>query len=168
MAVIINGTNGVATSGTNLTSTSLILNGGTSGAITLVANATAGTNTLTLPASTGTILSNTTAGVCAAWVNFDGTLTTPITPRASFNVTNITKVSTGVYTINFTNALADANYAATCSAAAASGGVTVIADTQTNGSGSIAPTASNVTIAIVNRSAGAFVDSPYVNVQVFR
>ena len=56
MTVIIDGTNGVATSGTNLTSTSLILNGSTSGAITLIANATAGTNTLTLPASTGTIL----------------------------------------------------------------------------------------------------------------
>jgi len=58
MSVIIDGTNGVATSGTNLTSTSLILNGSTSGAITLVANATAGTNTLTLPASTGTFMFN--------------------------------------------------------------------------------------------------------------
>jgi hypothetical protein len=58
MTVIIDGTNGVATSGTNLTSTSLILNGSTSGAITIAANATAGTNTLTLPANTGVLLSN--------------------------------------------------------------------------------------------------------------
>ena len=62
MSVIIDGTNGVATSGTNLTSTSLILNGSTSGAITLAANATAGTNTLTLPAATGTILTTASTG----------------------------------------------------------------------------------------------------------
>lgn len=36
----------------------LSISGATSGAITLVANATAGTNTLTLPASTGSLLSN--------------------------------------------------------------------------------------------------------------
>lgn len=60
MSVIIDDTNGVATSGTNLTSTSLILNGSTSGAITLAANATAGTNTLTLPAVTATLSVNYT------------------------------------------------------------------------------------------------------------
>lgn len=45
-----------------------------------------------------------------AWVNFDGTLSGTITPRASYNITNITKNSTGDYTINFTNAMTDANY----------------------------------------------------------
>ena len=69
MSVIIDGTNGVATSGTNLTSTSLILNGSTSGAITLIANATAGTNTITLPAKTGTILTTASAGSVLQVVN---------------------------------------------------------------------------------------------------
>jgi hypothetical protein len=69
MTVIIDGTNGVATSGTNLTSTSLILNGSTSGAITLIANATAGTNTITLPAKTGTILTTASAGSVLQVVN---------------------------------------------------------------------------------------------------
>jgi hypothetical protein len=46
----------------------------------------------------------------AAWVNFNGTGTVAI--RASFNVSSITDNGTGDYTVNFTNALADANYAA--------------------------------------------------------
>jgi len=44
-----------------------------------------------------------------AWVNFNGTGTVAI--RASFNVTSITDNGTGDYTVNFTNALTDANYA---------------------------------------------------------
>jgi len=37
---------------------------------------------------------------CRAWVNFNGTLTGTITPRASGNVTSVTKNGTGDYTIN--------------------------------------------------------------------
>lgn len=44
-----------------------------------------------------------------AWVNFDGT-TSPGTIRAQYNVSSVTRNGTGDYTINFTNALADANY----------------------------------------------------------
>jgi hypothetical protein len=50
---------------------------------------------------------------CRVWVNFDGTPTTPII-RGSGNVASITKNGTGDYTINFTNALPDANYAPIC------------------------------------------------------
>jgi hypothetical protein len=49
--------------------------------------------------------------IAKAWVNFDGTLATPITPRASYNVSSITKNGTGDYTVNFATAMADANYA---------------------------------------------------------
>jgi hypothetical protein len=45
---------------------------------------------------------------CRAWVNFNGTGTVAI--RASGNVTSITDNGTGDYTVNFTNALVDANY----------------------------------------------------------
>jgi len=48
--------------------------------------------------------------LCKAWVNFNGTGTVAI--RASFNVSSITDNVTGDYTVNFTNALADANYVA--------------------------------------------------------
>ena len=45
-----------------------------------------------------------------AWVNFNGIGTIAI--RASYNVSSITDNGTGDYTVNFTTALADANYAA--------------------------------------------------------
>jgi hypothetical protein len=52
-----------------------------------------------------------TAYGCRAWVNFDGTTASPSTIRASGNVTSITKNGTGDYTVNFTNAMPDANFA---------------------------------------------------------
>lgn len=45
-----------------------------------------------------------------AWCNFNGT-TSPGTIRSSYNVGSVTKNGTGDYTLNFTTALADANYA---------------------------------------------------------
>ena len=45
-----------------------------------------------------------------AWCNFNGTSTVAI--RASGNVSSITDNGTGDYTVNFTTAMADANYAA--------------------------------------------------------
>jgi len=62
---------------------------------------------------TGTYTSTTTAinrGIAKAWVNFDGTTASPSTIRASYNVSSVTKNGTGDYTVNFTTALADANY----------------------------------------------------------
>jgi hypothetical protein len=44
-----------------------------------------------------------------AWVNFDGTGTPAI--RASGNVSSITDNGVGTYTVNFTTAMPDANYA---------------------------------------------------------
>jgi len=88
---------------------SVVISGDTSGAITLAAPAVSGTTTLTLPATTGTVLADTTVGVCRAWVNFNGTGTVAI--RAAFNVSSITDNGTGDYTLNFTTAMTDANYA---------------------------------------------------------
>lgn len=50
-----------------------------------------------------------TAYGCRAWVNFNGTGTVAI--RASGNVTSITDNGTGDYTVNFTTAMPDANFA---------------------------------------------------------
>lgn len=47
---------------------------------------------------------------CRAWVNFNGTGTVAI--RASGNVTSITDNGVGNYTVNFTTAMPDTNYAA--------------------------------------------------------
>jgi hypothetical protein len=48
-------------------------------------------------------------GLAKAWVNFNGTGTVAI--RASLNVSSITDNGTGDYTVNFTTAFSDANYA---------------------------------------------------------
>lgn len=48
---------------------------------------------------------------CRAWVNFNGTGT--VTINASGNVSSITDNGTGDYTVNFTVAMPDANYAYT-------------------------------------------------------
>jgi hypothetical protein len=48
--------------------------------------------------------------ICKAWVNFDGT-TSPGTITSSFNVSSVTRTSTGDFTVNFTTAMVDANYA---------------------------------------------------------
>jgi len=47
--------------------------------------------------------------LCRAWVNFNGTGTVAI--RSSGNVSSITDNGTGDYTVNFTTAMPDANYA---------------------------------------------------------
>ena len=66
---------------------------------------------------------NVIQGSAKAWVNFNGTGTVAI--RASYNVSSITDNGTGDYTVNFTNALTDANYATqvTIGGAATMGGV---------------------------------------------
>ena len=52
-----------------------------------------------------------TAYACRAWVRFNGTGTVAI--NGSGNVTSITDNGTGDYTVNFTNAMPDANYTTT-------------------------------------------------------
>ena len=66
-----------------------------------------GTNGVTFPDSTSM---QTGQQACKAWVNFNGTGTVAI--RGSYNVSSITDNGTGDYTVNFTTAMPDANYAA--------------------------------------------------------
>ena len=77
-------------------------------------SATLTSATLTTPtinsAQVPTVSGTAPLYMCRAWVNFDGTLASPITPRASGNTSSVTKSSTALYTINFTTAMPDANY----------------------------------------------------------
>lgn len=59
--------------------------------------------------SESTDVTNVINGSAKAWVNFNGTGTVAI--RESFNVSSITDNGTGNYTVSFTNAMPDANYA---------------------------------------------------------
>lgn len=67
-----------------------------------------------------------TAYGCRAWVNFNGTGTVAI--RGSGNVSSITDGGTGVYTVNITTAMPDANYAISVSEV----GNTTVPSTSTN------------------------------------
>jgi hypothetical protein len=93
------------------------------GSVILNPSNTASDYTISVPAVTGTMAyvdgssnlqmnsgygSNATAYGCRAWVNFNGTGTVAI--RASGNVSSITDLGTGIYRINFTNSMPDANY----------------------------------------------------------
>lgn len=76
--------------------------------------------------------SNGTTTNALAWVNFNGVTTTTI--RSQYNVSSITRGGTGIYTVNFTNALADANYSV-CSMTSGDGATASIvyeANTGTN------------------------------------
>jgi hypothetical protein len=101
---------------------------------------------------------------CRAWVNFNGTGTVAI--RASGNVSSITDNGTGDYTINFTTAMPDANYAVSGSAQISS-----FAGTGWQGYSvsisSTAPTASAVRILTSSYAAGAF-DASIVDIAIFR
>jgi hypothetical protein len=71
--------------------------------------------TLTTPnidsAQIPTVLGTAPLYMARAWVNFNGTGTVAI--RGSGNVSSITDNGTGDYTVNFTTAMTDANYAPT-------------------------------------------------------
>jgi len=63
-----------------------------------------------------------TAYGCRAWVNFNGKNTVAI--RGSGNVSSITDQGTGLYQINFSNSMPDANYAAVGSSGEDTNGTT--------------------------------------------
>jgi hypothetical protein len=102
-----------------------------------------------------------TAYGCRAWVNFNGTGTVAI--RGSGNVSSITDNGTGLYTVNFTIAMPDANYGFCI-------GFTEFAAVGTNyalGYDDITYT----TTALGLRSqvaTGAEIDMPYASVSIFR
>ena len=99
---------------------------------------------------------------CRAWVNFNGTGTVAIT--ASGNVSSITDNGTGDYTVNFTTALADANYSFQGTASQAGTGnngqiVSILAST--------APTSSALRFRTQQDNVGV-TDSDYVCLAIFR
>ena len=100
-----------------------------------------------------------TGTLCRAWVNYKGTATVGI--RASFNVSSVTVNATGDYTINFANALADANYSSVVSGGAKASGYSVGTDERTT------PTSS--AFRVLNSFPGvATADATYVYAAVFR
>lgn len=106
---------------------------------------------------------NCIQGSAKAWVNFNGTTTATI--RASYNVSSVTRIGTGQYTISFTNAMSDANYSIVGLTDSQSGDTTnalVQISTQ-----SVNPSASSFQIYTVLGSQQV-VDRTYVCLSIFR
>jgi hypothetical protein len=104
--------------------------------------------------------------LCKAWVNFNGTSTVAI--RASYNVSSITDNGTGDYTVNFTTAMADANYAVNISK-----GITATRRTietyGIDGTGaSVTPTTAAVRIVCFDESTTTTIDMAGVSAAIFR
>ena len=69
------------------------------------------TSTTLSDGTNSTSTTNAIQGSAKAWVNFNGV--SGATIRSSYNVSSVTRTGTGQYTINFTNAFANANYCTT-------------------------------------------------------
>ena len=163
---------------------SIKLKGDTSGEITISAPAVAGTNTLTIPAETGNVLTDgsalpaidgsaltnlpaasalTTASGSApsysarAWVNFNGTGTVAI--RGSANVTSITDRAVGRYTVNLTTAMSSTNYATISSSADATEGSMRCAQARVNNTSSY--------LIYVENGNSSYTDAEHINSCVF-
>jgi hypothetical protein len=98
--------------------------------------------------------------LCRAWVNFNGTGTVSI--RASFNVSSITDVGTGTYTVNMTNALPDTNYSVTglCRVAGFGGLVLLVDD--------VFPRTTTAFRVVTLNAGTSDADAVQVNLAVFR
>ena len=100
---------------------------------------------------------------CRAWVNFNGTGTVAI--RASGNVSSITDVGVGNYTVNFATAMVDANYSAIISH-----GFDAIPSSTENDTGAFQRQnlAGSFTIFIIDGVSNSNVDASQVMLSVFR
>jgi hypothetical protein len=108
-------------------------------------------------------------GTAKAWVNFNGTGTVAI--RASYNVSSITDNGTGDYTVNFTNALVDGNYALagiiTSYGNADTGSNNLAIRAASESSAATTMTASAVRV-LTGRYAAVMADPSYVLISIFR
>jgi hypothetical protein len=152
------------------TSSGLVWSSDNTGAMELQTNGT----TVASTATNGNFAFNSGYGsaavayACRAWVNFNGTGTVAI--RASGNVSSITDNGVGIYTVNFTTAMPDANYTAVFGTLS---GDTSGTQAQTCVYGSTASGASlrsttQLQISTGSTSSNVFVDRPELNIAIFR
>ena len=181
MSVVIDGTLGITTPSETNTGTLSVtgvttLTGGLNAALPVLSGGTGVTTktgtgavvlgtspTLTTPtfdsASLATISGTAPLYMCRAWVNFNGTGTVAI--RASGNVSSITDGGVGIYTVNFTTAMSDANYSLQGSADNAAANYAFV------GPMNITYSTSSSAISVANAN-DVLVDRANISVAVFR
>ena len=95
--------------------------------------------------------------LCRAWVNFNGTGVVAIS--ASFNVSSITDNSAGNYTVNFSNAMSNANYSVVGNCSFTPSNVTLQ---------SVFTGSRTTTTVVVTTVGSAYYDNDYVSISIFR
>ena len=115
------------------------------------------TETLSTPSNATVPVDTVVNGTAKAWVNFNGTGTVSI--RRAFNVSSITDNGTGDYTVNFSNAMVDADYV-----------VQATGDRSNSAIGSVgnatAPSTNAVRVVMIS-TGGSNADPVYTNVAIF-
>ena len=106
---------------------------------------------------------------CRAWANWNGTTNTGgfCTIRASFNVTSVADNGTGDYTINFTTAMPDANYAVNLTTATTFGRTTQV-DASSDTAAPTTQSTTAVRITAKSTSSNVGVDMANIYAAVFR
>jgi hypothetical protein len=156
------------------TSSGLVQTADTSGIIEIQASGstklTVNSSGTALPTATVTTL-NTPTGVLAAqngmtgipkaWVNFNGLSGASPVVRSSFNVSSVSRTGTGAYTINFTTAMANVDYACMGNAwyGGVSGALLAIDNTPTS--------TTSKSISVTNAGATVLLDVPHITFSVF-
>jgi len=162
--------NGDYVIGEGITPGTTVSSGGGTTSITLSANAntTLSSDPVSFYSATKLLSPGLIGGqLCKAWVNFNGTSTVAI--RASYNVSSITDNGTGDYTVNFTTALADANYSvATNSANSNNGLLPNIKGVNNSGGAASNMTTTACTIVIQYAPTAANFDATVVTAAFFR
>ena len=158
MALNLSGTTGIVTgniAASNIT-TATIADANVTTAKILNANVTY--NKLS---NSATEADNVAKRTAKAWVRFNGA--TP-TIASSFNVSSVSRGAAGIYTINLTSAMSDADYSAVITTSDLSGVSSSCAMLNAVG---VAPTTTAFNANTVRRDTGAGFDPVYVSVMVF-
>jgi hypothetical protein len=111
---------------------------------------------------------NCIQGSAKAWGRFSATGGT-VSINGSYNISSITRSSTGIYVVNFTNAMANANYSVVAPSTFVSASnyvATVPFISSGSGVTTAAPTTSSFYLATVTISSGAVYDPTYVSFAV--
>ena len=172
-----NRTNQALALGTNGANRLLIYNGGTdvlgdlngSGSASFGGNITGQNLTVSGNSTvTGTIRSGGLPHFgCRAWVNFNGQgaigVNQPI--RGSGNVASVLKIALGVYRINFTEAMPNANYCFTATTNASAGAIGIVTEEDTDA----VPSGRSTTFLEIRtwNNGGGAADRFYINVAIF-
>ena len=112
-----------------------------------------------------TSATNLVRAACQAWVNFNGVTTVSV--NASYNVSSVTRGTTGTYTINFTTAISDANYAVS-GASTSYGAAGIPLNVNATPTAMTAPTLKTATQLTISLGSNVTYDSSNVSVKITR